>query len=136
MNLSVYQTKATGTFKPGGKLDAEGARLCDWALGVAGEAGELVGLIKHHVFHRQRLNKMEVAKEVGDVLWYLSALCQSLDINIADCAELNIAKLQHRHEGSFSFRGSANRKEAEVRFEETGVYEEFERRILRIDTCE
>lgn len=130
MNLNKYQFKATRTFKPGDSLDEFNARLCDWTLGITGEAGELAGLIKHGVFHGQEFDKMEVAKEVGDVLWYLSALCKTLDINIADCAELNIAKLEHRHGGDFSFEGSANRKGAEKKFEETEVYQEMRRRII------
>jgi len=130
MDLFDYQRKATETFKPGEPLEKHDARLCDWALGIASESGELAGLIKHRVFHKQKVGTMEIAKEVGDVLWYLSALCETLHINLEDCATLNLAKLAHRHKGSFSFDRSENRRRLEGKFEDTKEYEEIRRRIL------
>ncbi len=130
MDFLEYQTKATQTFKPGERIDLFDSRLCDWALGVSSEAGEVAGLIKHQVFHKQAVPTISIAKEIGDVLWYLSALCQTLGISLADCAELNIAKLEHRHKGSFSFDGSANRRRLEGKFEDTEEYEEIRRKIL------
>lgn len=121
-SFAMYQKKASGKFKPGKNLCARDARLCDWAMGVAGEAGELLGLIQHHVYHQQPLDRMKVAKEVGDVLWYLSALCESLGLSLQGCAELNLAKLEHRHGKKFSFDGSAERHKREEKFEETKEY--------------
>ena len=131
MDFLEYQSKAVRTFKPGEELDTFDARLCNWALGASSEAGELAGLIKHKVFHKQEVSTMEVAKEVGDVLWYLSAICRTLGIQLSDCATLNIAKLEHRHDKSkFSFKASVERRNSEMAFENTMVYEELRRRIL------
>ncbi len=130
MNFAVYQDKAVSTFKPGELIDLYDSRLCNWALGVTNEAGELAGLIKHQVFHKQEVSTMEIAKEVGDVLWYLSALCQTMGISLQHCAELNIAKLTHRHGQQFSFEGSADRRRLEERFEDTEEYKELRRLIM------
>jgi len=129
MDFKKYQQEAASTFKPPKELEAEQARLCDWVLGVGSEAGELQDSIKHHVFHEQPLNLMEVVKEVGDVLWYLSGLCETLGVELEDCAELNLAKLRHRHQGRFSFEGSANRREREQKFEDTEEYQRIRDKI-------
>lgn len=130
MNFNEYQTEATKTWKNAEPLDRQDARVVNWALGVANEAGELAGEIKHVAFHGEKLNKMKIAKEVGDVLWYLSSLCQSIGISLADCAELNVVKLRHRHGDSFSFEGSHKRHANEMALESTAEYKRIRNRIL------
>jgi len=123
MNFFEYQTNASKTFKEPRALTLQESQIVNWALGVANEAGELAGEVKHVIFHGERLDKMKIAKEIGDVLWYLSALCHSLEMELSDCAELNLAKLEYRHGGAgYSKVGSAERKEREQRFEDTEVY--------------
>lgn len=130
MDLNDYQNEASSTFKDPQPLSPKHAAMLDWTLGIVDEAGEVAGVIKHHIFHNAPLDKMAVAKEIGDVLWYLSALCTSLEINIADCAELNICKLRHRHGTHYSHESSANRHERERKFEDTPLYEAMCWRIL------
>ncbi len=132
MNLTEYQREATQTFKPRSRLSEKEAELANWAIGVANEAGELAGLIKHILFHKQRASKVEIAKEVGDVLWYLSALCSNVGIDLAVAAELNLAKLKHRHGKSFSFQGSRDRHKLELKFEETAQYREIISRLVNV----
>ncbi len=129
MDFIEYQNQASAAFKSPKRLDLLETRLCNWGLGISSEAGELAGLVKHLVFHKQGVGRMEVAKEVGDVLWYLSALCSTLQINLEDCAELNVAKLRHRHGKEFSFVGSSSRHEREEEFEDTEEYQKIRRRI-------
>lgn len=130
MNLQQYQQETTSTFKPRTALDEHQAEVLDWAVGLSGEVGEVSELIKHHIFHGEELDKMKLAKEIGDVLWYLSALCASTGIPLESCAELNIAKLQHRHGGKFSFDKSANRHAIETKFEDTEEYAKLKEQIL------
>ncbi len=130
MDLNMYQAEASKTFKPMPMLSRRDIAICNWALGAANEAGELAGEIKHIVFHQESLDKMKIAKEIGDQCWYLSALCTELDIDLADCLELNLLKLQHRHgKKGFSFEGSTNRHEREQKLEDTEEYLELRRRI-------
>lgn len=123
MSFFEYQTNATNTFKEPRVLSLQESQRVNWALGVANEAGELAGEVKHIIFHGEELDKMKLAKEIGDVLWYLSALCESLEIELGNCAELNIAKLRHRHGGEgYSKEGSAERRAREQKFEDTEQY--------------
>ncbi len=133
MNFLKYQEEATTTFKPAQELGRDEARLLNWTLGIASEAGEVADLIKHGIFHREDIDPMKVAKEIGDILWYLAAMCDTMDIKMQDCAELNIAKLRHRHGQAFSFQGSHERHSREANFEETYEYLALKRRITHED---
>lgn len=70
------------------------------ALGLAGESGEVVEKIKKLVRNNggeiTDADKQEIKKELGDVLWYMSQLCEQLDLSFDDVAQANIAKLQDR----------------------------------------
>lgn len=72
------------------------------ALGLAGETGEICEKIKKAI--RDDGGRMTderkglLRKELGDVLWYLSAMCSELGFNLQDVAEENIAKLARRKE--------------------------------------
>jgi NTP pyrophosphatase (non-canonical NTP hydrolase)/adenylate kinase family enzyme len=129
-----YQKQACGTFKDHAPLTAHQARLLDWALGVGGEAGEVEEVIKHHIFGGEPLDKMKLAKEMGDVLWYLAALATTNDIDLSAIAELNINKLQHRYSsGSYSIEESAQRHEQEQAFEDTIIYKSLMAKINKTE---
>ncbi len=131
MDFQEYQKEAAGTFKPGETIAEDRARLVNWALGIAGEGGELCNMIKHVVFHKEQANRAEIAKELGDILWYVAAMCTSLGIDMATCGELNLAKLRHRHGGAFSFEGSAKRHTLEKRWEDTDEYQQLMERLIK-----
>lgn len=71
------------------------------ALGLCGEAGEVAEKIKK-LIRDGKLDPAEVHKEIGDVLWYLSALCRDLsevydgDFSLSKAAEVNRQKLMDR----------------------------------------
>lgn len=126
-----YQKQACKTFKPHFSLSPEQSELLDWTLGIGGEVGEVQELIKHHVFHGENsYDKMKLAKELGDVLWYLAAISTTVDINLGDVAKLNNAKLTHRYnQGAFNKGMSAERHEREQAFTDTPIYKVLEARI-------
>jgi NTP pyrophosphatase (non-canonical NTP hydrolase) len=66
------------------------------ALGLAGEAGEVVEPIKKHLFHGDHLPVPQIAEELGDVLWYVAALATTLGLSLDDIAQQNIDKLMKR----------------------------------------
>jgi NTP pyrophosphatase (non-canonical NTP hydrolase) len=68
------------------------------ALGLAGEAGEVSEKIKKWLRGDRDLDISELAKELGDVLWYIASMCTDLDVSMADVAQLNIDKLSSRKE--------------------------------------
>ena len=133
-SITEYQNEAYKTIKPHKTLTSEQAELLDWTLGLPGEVGEVCELIKHHVFHDEPLDKMKIAKELGDVYWYLAALATKLDIDLDSILALNINKLRHRYQGKkYDVNLSANRHEAELKFEDTDIYQLIKRDILKLN---
>lgn len=70
------------------------------ALGLSGEAGEVAGKVKK-IFRDQGpfvtlANKADVAKELGDVLWYLARLSAAVGRTLSGVAEDNVIKLRSR----------------------------------------
>jgi len=127
MNLSNYQ-KLIYRAIPEHTSDKD--EILHWSIGLAEECGEVMSVIKHHFYGGEELSKEELAKEVGDVLWYLSTLCTACNIDLGVVAELNVAKLEHRFPSDdFSNEQSANRHAVEQKFSETEKYKELIRRL-------
>lgn len=66
------------------------------ALGLAGEAGEVANRIKKSLRGGTDFDIVKVAEELGDVMWYVAALCDDLGISLEDVCRENIAKLARR----------------------------------------
>ena len=79
------------------------------AMGLAGETGEVVDALKKYVFHDHSLDKEKLKLELGDVAWYLAALCNALDISLQDVIEANVEKLRKRYPDGWSAERSKNR---------------------------
>lgn len=88
------------------------AALAGCGLGLAGEVGELVDHIKKHLFHGHSLDKDYAKKEMGDVLWYLTALASEMGLRLGDIMAANDAKLRARYPEGFDKQRSINRTEA------------------------
>lgn len=84
------------------------------SLGITGEAGEVADLIKKHVGHDHDLDRNKVKKELGDVLWYVAVLANSLGISLQEVAQGNIDKLAARYPNGFNVEQSKNRKVSDV----------------------
>jgi len=85
-------------------------RLSMLSMGLAGESGEVVDLLKKHVYHQHQLDIKKLKKELGDVLWYVAGLATVYGIPLSAIAEINIDKLKERYPDGFSFERSINRK--------------------------
>lgn len=129
MNFDIFQKEAMRTKKKYRPLSVEEAALLDAALGIEGEAGEVSDIIKHHIFHEESLDKMELAKEIGDVLWYMAALVDALNIKLDDVALLNVIKLRHRYSQGYDKNSSATRHEKEKELKNTYEYNMLRQRI-------
>lgn len=68
------------------------------ALGMIGEAGEVTEKIKKWLRGDKELDKVELIKEVGDVMWYIASLADDLGYTLQDVIDANITKLESRKE--------------------------------------
>jgi len=76
------------------------SKIAYYALGLVDEAGEVAGKVKKlYRDHDGKLTeeyKKEIAKELGDVIWYISQICTKLDLKLDKVAQLNLDKLEDR----------------------------------------
>lgn len=99
MELNSYQKKALSTClnNPEETIQMLRIRL---AFGIAGEAGEIAEKFKKVLRDKQAVfapeDKEAIAKELGDVLWYIAVLAEKMGFDLADIAAMNIAKLADR----------------------------------------
>ena len=75
--------------------------LTNCALGLAGETGQVVDLVKNYTFKGKSLNRDELIHEMGDVLWYLSQVAEWADIPFDEVAKTNIETLNKRYPHGF-----------------------------------
>lgn len=83
----------------------KGGDLLNGVMGLNGEAGETIEIVKKCVFHGHELNIDELKKELGDVCWYVAMICNSLGINMDEVMEGNIDKLKKRYPNGFKELG-------------------------------
>lgn len=67
------------------------------ALGVAGEAGEIVDCIKKHTIYNQPLNVVNLKEEIGDMLFYVTRILDTQELTIEECLQANQDKLNKRY---------------------------------------
>lgn len=79
------------------------------AMGLAGEAGECVDLVKKHLFHGVPLDRDKLLKELGDVRWYFEVLCHAAGTDIEEVERLNVEKLRLRYPDGFTTEASVKK---------------------------
>ena len=102
MNASDYQKQAIATAYTDPKHADTLMEQTIWAMGIAGEAGEVIEKWKKIVAYREGKvtteDTAELAKELGDVIWYIAVLANSLGLSLDDIMQRNLAKLASRQE--------------------------------------
>lgn len=97
MTLDEYQKKALTTVIAS---DSEFRDLLHWVLGINGEAGEIAEKVKKIIRDKggvvSEQDKQDMAREVGDVLWYLAVFAHHLGVPFETVAQQNLDKLQSR----------------------------------------
>jgi NTP pyrophosphatase (non-canonical NTP hydrolase) len=97
MNFDEYQKRALTTAHA---TDDEFKDLMHWILGVNGESGEIAEKIKKIIRDKNgkvsEEDRSELAKEIGDVLWYLAVLADHLGLSFEEVANSNLDKLKSR----------------------------------------
>lgn len=104
-----YQKKAMRTAS---EL-TRGALIMNGVMGLCGEAGECIDLVKKSSFQGHDLDEGKLIDELGDVLWYCAILAEGIGTTIDAVMEHNIAKLKKRYPDGFDADKSVHRTERE-----------------------
>lgn len=111
MDSKEFQKLASRTLinKPGFDISDRDIMAIWDVVGLAGESGEVADLIKKGIFHQHGLNIDKISEELGDVLWYVAALCTTLDLDMSLIMKNCINKLKIRYPNGYSSSDSQKR---------------------------
>jgi len=108
MTINEYQKLAMTTLNP--ELDKKDV-LINGVMGLCGESGEVIDIVKKHLAQGHELDREKIIKELGDVAWYMAEIATVLDVELEDVLVQNIEKLKKRYPEGFSTEKSLNREE-------------------------
>jgi NTP pyrophosphatase (non-canonical NTP hydrolase) len=108
MNADEYQKLADVTNLPSysgvmARMSrAKFARLMHGAMGLTTEAGEFMDALKKHAMYGKALDEVNLKEELGDMLWYVALVANTLGVEMATIMATNIAKLRTRYPEKFT----------------------------------
>ena len=79
------------------KVDSQREMLSHAAMGIAGEAGELLDAVKKHLVYGKQLDVANIREELGDLRFYIEAMQNILGIDSQDILQGNVNKLATRY---------------------------------------
>ncbi len=98
MQINEYQRLAMTTLNP--EL-AQKDILINGVMGLCGESGEAIDIVKKWLAQGHELDKDRLVKELGDIAWYLAETAYALDIDLETVLRRNIEKLKARYPQGF-----------------------------------
>ena len=107
MTINEYQKLALTTLNP--ELSKKDV-LINGVMGLCGESGEAIDIVKKHLHQGHELDREKLIKELGDIAWYLAETAAALDVSLEEVLERNIEKLRSRYPEGFSAERSVNRE--------------------------
>lgn len=112
MTINEYQTAALRTAQTEELTHVE--LVMNAALGLCGESGEVADIVKKHRFQGHDLDFEHIAKELGDVAWYLAVGAYAIGYDLETILQMNVDKLKARYPNGFSTDRSLHRAENDV----------------------
>lgn len=88
---------------------SEEDRLVDAAAGLAEEAGEVLGLVRKHVYMGHALDRARITEELGDALWCLATAATSVGVALDEVVATNLDKLRRRYPLGYADAASVRR---------------------------
>ena len=110
MHANEYQKLALRT-APEGLSNKE--LLTNGALGLAGEGGEVADAVKKYRYQGHDLDCHHVAKELGDICWYIAIASHAIGYDLDTIFQMNVDKLKARYPDGFDADRSVNRKDGD-----------------------
>lgn len=113
MTINDYQKMCLRTEPPAAKI-SNATRLENGLMGLNGEAGEAIDILKKYLFQGHELDCEHLAKELGDVAWYLAVSADALGYDLETIFQMNVDKLKARYPDGFDTNLSQHRKDGDV----------------------
>lgn len=118
-NSPTYKAMVLAKAKPGQSIVSEmtpdQAHQLHMAVGVSGEAGELLDAVKKSTVYQKPLDRANVIEELGDLEFYMEGLRASLGITREETLRHNMQKLDKRY-GT----GQYSNEQAQARADKAG----------------
>ncbi len=108
MKINEYQKLAMRNLNPALNNDEV---LLNGVMGLCGESGEVIDILKKHLSQGHELNKEKMAEELGDVAWYLAETAYALGYDLEEILKMNIDKLKKRYPDGFRVEDSIHRRD-------------------------
>ncbi len=107
MRVDDYQQEAMTLLNP---ALTEKDVLMNALMGLCGESGEAIDVMKKHLFQGHPLDRAKLLKELGDVAWYLAEAATGLGVPLSEILQGNLDKLHARYPQGFDTKRSQNRE--------------------------
>lgn len=119
MIRKLYSAFVASRIKDGAELlvsmTSAKMNLMHMAIGISGEAGELLDAVKKHVVYNKPLDLDNIVEELGDIEFYLEGIRQELGLYRSDILEANAAKLERRYPLKYTDEQAQARADKEQR---------------------
>lgn len=111
MTINEYQKEA---LKIESGMAKDYPRILNGLMGLNGEAGEAIDILKKHFYQGHELDKEHLAKELGDVAWYLAVSADAIGYDLETIFQMNVDKLHARYPEGFNSEHSLHRKKGDI----------------------
>ena len=111
MTINEYQALAQRTSNPALPVKDH---LFNGVLGLAGESGEVADLVKKAYMQGHSLDPAHLAKELGDICWYIAETATAIGYDMETIMKMNIDKLRQRYPDGFDTGRSQHRAKEDV----------------------
>ena len=107
MTVHEYQEAALRTLNP--ELSRKDV-LINGVMGLCGESGEAIDIVKKHLAQGHPLDTVKLANELGDIAWYLAETAAAIGYDLETVFEQNIEKRKRRYPEGFDAARSLQRE--------------------------
>lgn len=111
MTINEYQRLAMTTLNP--ELSRKDV-LINSVMGLCGEAGEAIEIVKKWMAQGHELDRQHLSKELGDIAWYLAEAATALDMPLENVFQANLEKLKKRYPNGFDAEKSLIRLKGDL----------------------
>ena len=109
MTINEYQNHALRTESSAATDPIPYIRVLEGLMGLNGEAGEAIDILKKVIFQGHEFDRTHLAKELGDIAWYLAIAADALNYDLETILQMNVDKLNARYPDGFKSENSRNR---------------------------